>query len=74
MRGALPVNAFSVMMCKTMELIGHTYKNIINVKTCLYVMKEISFRKPKPDMVEDGFTSSQDLVGAKIFEYQITNI
>ena len=34
-------------------------------------MKEIALPKPKLEMGDDGVTPSQDLVDAKIFEYQI---
>ena len=48
MCSALDIEDFSVMMSKTTELIGHTYKSGSNVKSCLGRMKEIALPKPKP--------------------------
>ena len=45
--------------------------NSSDLKRCLDWMKKISLPKPKHDMGEDGVAPLQDLVDAKIVEYQI---
>ena len=71
MRGSLTIGVFSVMIRKMRELICRTYKNDIDMKRCMDGMKEIALPKQTSDMGDNGVTPSQDLVDAKIFEYQI---
>ena len=70
-RIALFIDALSATTHKITEIIRCTYKNINNVKRCLDRMKDITLRKPKPYMGDNGVTSSKDLVETKIFKYQI---
>ena len=71
MHGAFTIEKFSVVMRKMTEIIGRTYRNSSNLKRCMDGTKEIALPKTKPEIGDDGVTSLQDLVDAKIFKYQI---
>ena len=62
---------FYFTMLNMTELIGLTSKNDSNVRKFLDMTKEIALPKPNLDMVDDGFTPSQDLVDTKIFKFHI---
>ena len=68
MRGDLAIQTFSIMMRKMRGVIGCTYKNGRDVKSCQDITKEKSLPKLKPETGDNKVTPPKDLMDAIIFK------